>query len=499
MDKVTATESGLLADALAAAGHQLPMPCRGRHSCGKCGVYLAGSVTEPTPEESLLLARNRQPDLPGYSYRLACLARISGEVAIVAASISGVVVAEVGMELASYDGDRPDSLGVAIDIGTTTVTVVLFRLGDREQLASVSELNHQASHGSDVLSRIDAANSIGVEPLRRLIVDQLDRMLAAALGAAGVEASAVTRATITGNTTMLHFLTGLEVASLGVTPFTPVSRFGTTVPAAEVLPRLGSAELYLPPAISTYVGPDITCGLLATGLGSHTEAELLIDVGTNGEMALAAGGRLWCCSTAAGPAFEGAEISAGMPALPGAIEDVWVEAGELRYATIGHKRAKGLCGTGLIGVVDALLDLGRIDDTGLLASPSVPIGDSGIELTQADVRKLQLAKAAIAAGIDTLLAEAGLAPDYLAVAHLAGGFGSYLQPLPAAGIGLIPTELVERAEPAGNTALTGAVLLTLSRAARVRAAELAEQAQEVGLATHPVFTERFIENMGFRE
>ena len=177
---------------------------------------------------------------------------------------------------------------MAIDIGTTTVTVVLFRLGDREQLASVSELNHQASHGSDVLSRIDAANSIGVEPLRRLIVDQLDRMLAAALGAAGVEASAVTRATITGNTTMLHFLTGLEVASLGVTPFTPVSRFGTTVPAAEVLPRLGSAELYLPPAISTYVGPDITCGLLATGLGSHTEAELLIDVGTNGEMALAA-------------------------------------------------------------------------------------------------------------------------------------------------------------------------------------------------------------------
>ena len=481
-----------------AAGHHLPMPCGGRHSCGKCGVYLAGAVAEPTPAERELLDRNPQPELPGYHYRLACLAQISGEVAIVAASISGVVVAELGRALAGYDGDRPDSHGLAIDIGTTTITVVLFRLGDCEQLADVSELNHQVSHGTDVLGRIDAANTLGVALLQRLIVDQLDRMVADALQAADLEASAVSRVTIPGNTTMLPFLTGLAVSTLGGAPFTPVSRFGTTLPAADVLPRLTAAELYLPPAISTYVGPDISCGLLATGLGAGPDAHLLVDVGTNGEMALGADGLIWCCSTAAGPAFEGAEISAGMPALPGAIEDVWAEDGTLRYATIGGKRARGLCGTGLIGVVDALLDLEVIDETGVLATPSVAIGDSEIELTQADVRKLQLAKAAIAAGIDTLLAEAGIAAGELDTVSLAGGFGSYLQPRPAAGIGLIPSVLVERAEPAGNTALTGAVLLTLSRAARLRAEELAGQAQEVGLATHPVFTDRFIENMGFR-
>ncbi|MFZ0530779.1 MAG: ASKHA domain-containing protein, partial [Propionicimonas sp.] len=345
MDRVTATRTGLLADALLAAGHHLPMPCRGRHTCGKCGVYLTGEVAEPSAEEEALLARRSQPALPGYAYRLACLAEIRGEVGIVASSISGIVVAEVGMELATYDGDDPDSIGLAIDIGTTTVTAVLFRLGDREQLADVSELNHQAVHGSDVLSRIDAANSLGVARLQQLIVEQLNSMLGRALESTGTLPSQITRVTITGNTTMLHLLTGRPVTSLGVYPFTPVTLFGQTVPAATVLRGLTNAELYLPPAISTYVGPDITCGLLATGLGSHAEPELLVDVGTNGEMALAADGGLWCCSTAAGPAFEGAEISAGMPALPGAIEDVWAEGGRLAYSTIGDKRARGLCGT----------------------------------------------------------------------------------------------------------------------------------------------------------
>jgi uncharacterized 2Fe-2S/4Fe-4S cluster protein (DUF4445 family) len=226
---------------------------------------------------------------------------------------------------------------------------------------------------------------------------------------------------------------------------------------------------------------------------------LLVDIGTNGEMALAARGGLWCCSTAAGPAFEGAEISAGMPALPGAIEDVWVDGDHLGYSTIGHVRPKGLCGTGLIGTVDALLDLGVIDETGAMPAKSVEVGDSKISLTQADVRKLQLAKAAVAAGIDTLLNEAGLQAEEVAALHLAGGFGSYLQPRPAAGIGLIPLALADKADPAGNTALTGAVLLTLSRAARQTAEERARTAHEVALSTHRVFMDRYIENMGFRD
>jgi len=498
VDKVFPTESGVLGDALLEAGQYLPMPCRGRHTCGKCGVYVAGDVEPPDAVESALLRRASQPELPGFDYRLACLCHIRGEVSIVASSISGVVVADVGMDLATYDGDAPEALGLAVDIGTTTVTVLLFRLGTCERLADVSELNHQAVHGADVLSRIDAATKRGTGELQRLIADQLNHMLADVLAASGSAASEVTRVTVTGNTTMLHLLTGKPVASLGVYPFTPVTLFGDTLPASALFESLANAELYLPPAISTYVGPDITCGLLATGLGANGRPEILLDLGTNGEMALSAGGRLWCCATAAGPAFEGAEISSGMPALPGAIEDVYVIDGGVGYSTIGNKRPKGVCGTGLIGAVDAWLDVGVVDETGAMESASAPIGASGISLTNADVRKLQLAKAAVAAGIDTLLSEAGLAPDDVATLHLAGGFGSYLQPAPAAGIGLFPPTLVDRVDPAGNTALSGAVLLTLSVAARKAAEQWASSASEVQLSTHPVFMDRYIEDMAFR-
>ncbi|MCL2463708.1 MAG: ASKHA domain-containing protein [Micrococcales bacterium] len=498
MDKVHATATGLLADALAAAGHHLPMPCRGRHTCGKCGVYVAGAAQPPEAIEAALLARSPQPALPGYDYRLACLCHIDDAVSIVASSISAVVVADVGMDLVGYDGDEPESLGVAIDIGTTTVTVLAFRLGDRERLADVSALNHQAVHGADVLSRIDAANTLGVPALQRLIVGQLDQMIARVLDRAGARPTDVTRLTVTGNTTMLHLLTGRPVASLGVYPFTPQTLFGVDLPAAALFASLTRAECYLPPGISTFVGPDIVCGMLATGLGTHDEPELLVDVGTNGEMVLTSRGDTWCCSTAAGPAFEGAEISAGMPALPGAIEDVWVEGEGVGFATIGHKRPKGLCGTGLISAVDAFLTLGVIDGTGAMGAASAVIGRSGISISQADVRKLQLAKSAVAAGIDTLLSEAHLTAGELSALHLAGGFGSYLQSRPAAGIGLIPQALVDATDPAGNTALTGAVLLTLSRTARRTAAQRAAAAREVSLSTHPVFMDRYIENMAFR-
>jgi len=498
MDKVHPTETGLLADALAAAGQHLPMPCGSRHTCGRCGIYVAGPVEPAGETEAALLERAKASPLPGYSFRLPCLARISGEVTIVASSISGVVVADVGDELVSYDGDEPGSYGCAIDVGTTTVTVMLLRLGDGERLADVSQLNHQVAHGSDVLSRIDAADQVGVGVLQKLIVEQLGEMISEVLSQAGVAADQVTRLTITGNTTMLHLLIGREVTSLGVYPFSAQTLFGYAEPASKLFPSLTRAELYLPPGFSTYVGPDIVCGLLATGLGAGGRAEMLIDAGTNGEMVLAAGGRLWCCSTAAGPAFEGAEISEGMPALPGAIDGVWLQDGQVRYSTIGRRRAKGICGTGLIGAVDTYLDVGAIEPSGFVEDGGIRIGTSGISLTQADVRKLQLAKAAIAAGVDTLLQEAELKAEDLQAVHLAGAFGSYLQPRPAAGIGLIPPAVVEKTGAAGNTALTGAVLLTLSRAARRAAERRSREAQEVDLGSSPVFMERYVDNMAFR-
>jgi len=493
---VLPTDSGLLADALTAAGCFTPMPCRGRHSCGKCAVYVSGRLPPPGPDEAALLARFPQPGMPGYVRRLACLARIDGETEVVVSSMGGVAIAPADLPLVTYDGDEPMSLGCAVDVGTTTVTVLLFRLGSHERLADVSELNHQAVHGADVITRIDAASRVGVDALQRLIVTQLDRMLAEALARADAPAGAVTRLTVTGNTTMLHLLTGRPVASLGVSPFTPDSLFGYETAASDLFPSLTAARLYLPPAISAFVGPDIVCGILATQPGEAGGPELLVDVGTNGEMALTVGGKRLCCSTAAGPVFEGANISAGMPALPGAIDDVWVEAGACQYSTIGGRRPRGLCGTGLIGAVDALLTLGVVDGTGAMDNTPTVIGDR-VSVTQADVRQLQLAKAAVAAGIDALLHAAGLTPDGVARVHLAGGFGSYLRVEPAAGIGLIPRVLTARCQPAGNTALSGAAMLTTSGAARAAAERIARQAEEVQLSTDACFMARYIERMAF--
>lgn len=326
-------------------------------------------------------------------------------------------------------------------------------------------------------------------------------MFADVLDRAQVAPEQVTQITITGNTTMLHLLTGRPVAALGVAPFTPDTLFGYTEPAQKYFPGLVNAQVYFPPGISTYVGPDIVCGLLATGVGSQDRAPgLLVDIGTNGEMALAAGGRLWCCSTAAGPAFEGGEISEGMPALPGAIDEVWADQGRIGYSTVRGKRARGICGTGLISAVHTYLATGVLDDSGYLDvddDAGLEIDGSHIHLSQADVRKLQLAKAAVAAGIDTLVDSAGIDADQVDRLHLAGAFGSYLQAGPAAGIGLIPQVLAGRTDPAGNSALTGAVLLTRNRGARRVAEARAAAAEEVQLATSPVFMTRYVDQMSF--
>ncbi|MDR1892491.1 MAG: ASKHA domain-containing protein [Oscillospiraceae bacterium] len=537
---------GLLSDALFAAGVPLSMPCGGRRSCGKCAVFVSGAADEVSEEEKILLARlpEKTPPAPGYVRRLACFCHISGEVLAALEDDGRIAVASpcrcgapsplprspagdipprprlpifnLISSKFNYDGEHPEDFGVAVDIGTTTVTVIVLRLGDGRILADKSERNRQTVFGADVLSRIDAANRLGAEPLRDAITGQLCRLIADALSVAGAAPEAVRRICVTGNTTMLHLLTGHSVASLGVVPFEPETRFGETLPAVSLFPALTSARLYLPNAISAYVGPDIVCGILSSGLPDR-ENSLLVDVGTNGEMAINANGCLLCCATAAGPAFEGAEISSGMAALPGAIDFVRPIPGALRspesaargtprikgdykeiyFSTIGGQPAVGVCGTGLISAVDTLLKLGLMDETGMAYDDELPLGNSGISLTQQDIRKLQLAKSAIASGIATLIHEGGLPENDVRALYLSGGFGSYIRPESAIGIGLIPKTLGDRSVSAGNSALAGAAQLTLNAGLREKAVEIANVTKEIQLATHPFFMEQYIENMMF--
>lgn len=489
----TITAHANLGEALRREGAAPAMPCAGRKTCGKCAVFARGDLSAPTAEEAgLLSALNGLKAPEGFALRLACFCELQGRAKIILPESGAIAVAAAAQSAAAYDGTQPERQGLAVDIGTTTVTLLLFALGQASAPIAVNQSNRQASFGADILSRISAANAQGTAPLQRAIVSQLDEMLTQALHLAGKPRSDIARACITGNTTMLHLLTGRDPASIGTYPFVPQSLFGEEIDAGEIFPGL-TCGLYLPPAISAYAGADLLCGILATGLAEQ-EGSLLLDIGTNGEMALSTGGKLFCCATAAGPVFEGACISHGMPAVPGAVDHVWTKQGRTAFSVLGGGTAKGLCGTGLIDLTAALLALGLIDETGLLEAGAYHLSQ-GISLRQEDVRALQLAKAAIAAGVDTLLQDSGCSSSVRLL--LSGGFGSYINAQAAAAIGLIPKALSQTARPAGNTALAGAVALTRSRALRRRAAQLAAEAIEIPLATHAAFMERYIGHMNF--
>jgi uncharacterized 2Fe-2S/4Fe-4S cluster protein (DUF4445 family) len=252
--------------------------------------------------------------------------------------------------------------------------------------------------------------------------------------------------------------------------------------------------VYLPPCISAFVGADTVCALLATEL-TKGETALLADIGTNGEMALWHGGRLSVCSTAAGPAFEGVGISQGMRGEEGAVDRVCSVNGRMHAHVIGEGAPRGICGSGLVDAAATMLDLEILDESGYLED-ACPIAE-GVSVTPEDVRALQLAKSAIAAGLLTLLWEAGLSKEGALPLFIAGGFGTYLDRRNAERIGLLPRGLARNAVAVGNAALAGASLLLLDREAEAEALSLARRAHTVELATHPVFSEKFMEAMTF--
>ena len=483
----------------------VPLPCGGRRHCGNCGVLLRGEASPVSPEEAAFLCKYAAPP-EGFVWRLACFCVLHGPAEALLPDGNAFNVADAQGDLPGYDGDQPGTAGLAVDIGTTTVTLAAYRFPGREPLAVVSEMNRQSAFGADVISRIGGDH----QALHECIRAQLRGMLAQT----GVAPEGVTRAVVTGNTAMLHFFAGLDPAGMGRYPFTPQSLFGETI-AWDLLP---SAEIYLPPCITAFVGADIACGALAAGFTRGESNTLLVDVGTNGEMLLRSQGQLRCCSVAAGPAFEGAEISSGLPALPGAIDKVWQERGQLRWHALTAASqplgapVRGICGTGLISALRAFLELGTLDETGAVQAreddpyllwredgPALWLAGSDVTLTQRDVRRLQLVKAAVAAGITTMLGEAGLDEDQIERLWLAGGFGSYLDPLDAAAIGMIPQTLAARAFAGGNLALRGAETLLFSKGLRAEAQCLARETVEIPLASHKVFQAAFVEEMGFPE
>jgi uncharacterized 2Fe-2S/4Fe-4S cluster protein (DUF4445 family) len=409
-------------------------------------------------------------------------------------------------------------LGLAVDLGTTKLAAYLVDLEAGETLARAGAMNPQISYGEDVLSRIAYANHgpSARRTLQRLAVDALDGLAGQLCDQADRDRDGIVDCVLVGNTAMHHLVAGLPVRQLGQAPYVAACSGALEFRAGEVGLRLSpGATLYMPPLIAGYVGADHVAMLLATGSGQATGTVLALDIGTNTEISLASGGRLWSCSTASGPAFEGAHISDGMRAAPGAIERVHYRHGHFSVQTVDDRPPVGLCGSGILDAVAEGLGAGIIDARGGLVRSHplvkrengcatcllVPAAQTGhnrdIVLTRADVGEIQLAKGAIHAGTELLLAAAGIEVSDLDEVIVAGAFGTYLDPRSAIRVGLLPRIPQARVRQVGNAAGAGARRLLLSRRARRAAVELAGRAQYLELTTHPAFADHFAEAMSF--
>jgi uncharacterized 2Fe-2S/4Fe-4S cluster protein (DUF4445 family) len=376
------------------------------------------------------------------------------------------------------------------------------------------------------MSRIAFAQEspANLRKLRLRVVGLLNQHIAHVCRESGVLPKWIYKVVVVGNTCMHHLLLGIDPTYLGLAPYAPVVRHALVVPARDLPLRIApGARVCLLPLIAGFVGADAVAVILATRLDESARVRIAVDIGTNGEVLLGSRERLWACSAPAGPALEGAQIRHGMRAALGAIDRVTV-GDDLQVHTIGDTDALGICGSGLIDLVAGLLDAGVIDWTGLIQVETRELlppalrdrvrmrgedrlvvvlrpGESGarqeIVLGQDDVRQVQLAKGAIAAGIALLQQVSGLPPEAFAELLLAGGFGNYLSIESAARIGLIPALPPGQVRYVGNAASLGAQLALLSEAERGRAARIAGRVEHVSLAAHPRFEEVFVECMNF--
>ncbi len=466
--------------ALYEAGVFAAQPCGGHGLCGKCAAMMAGEISEPTAEEKRLGAR------------LICQTVILGDASVTIPQSLPMDQIELGGSAAIIpENPLGEGYGAAVDIGTTTLALRLFQLQSGQCLGVSSMANPQIAVAADVIGRIGVAMDGRLGELQRMIAAAIETLIAQSAAQADIAPDQVKTLVVTGNTTMLYLLTGRSPETLSRAPFEADCLYG-------VMTRLNGRTVYLPPCLHAFVGADIATAVLASGMCEHDDISLLCDVGTNGEIALWKDGTLYVSSTAAGPAFEGAGITCGCGSIPGAIDRVTVINGALQADTIRNAPAVGLCGSGLVDAVAALLELEWLDETGAMDDDEVVLRDA-VTLTQADIRAVQLAKAAIAAGIECLMHAAGVAEAEVQTVYVAGGFGSHLNLANAARIGLLPQGLVSRTKVIGNAALDGAVRTLLQGKRQQALRRISACARHVDLGGNALFNDLYVENMFFPE
>ncbi|NLM97021.1 MAG: DUF4445 domain-containing protein [Halanaerobiaceae bacterium] len=524
--------------------------CGSRRSCGKCKVKVLegnGGIIETEREllSSLELAEG---------YRLACCIDLFSDLKIELLPEGEIQVLTGGLEqridfnpwMRVFEMDEPEGeniyllnycnkslkvatepvtgvYGLAVDIGTTTVAVYLINLLDGKEVDTASFHNPQKIHGADVISRIHYAQEgrENVNELRRLLLDKLNGEIIALADRNGIKKEEIFQVTVVANTTMSHLFVGVNPRSLARAPYRPVFTRGLEFTAeAAGLGINPSGVVQLLPSVSAFIGSDILADLLLVDFDSDSW-KLLIDIGTNGEVVLGNRERLLSCSTAAGPAFEGANISHGTASIPGAISSFKILGDKsFEYGTIGSKAPLGICGSGLVDIIAEMLEHKILTPTGLFSDDPgngfserftyyndikafvlVERGASSIDrpilLSQKDVRELQLAKGALAAGVNILLKEAGISSRELDTIYIAGGFGSFINIESARRIGLLPENTEADVVKLGNGAGLGARSYLLDRSREDRVEEIIEKMEFLELSMRSDFQEEFMSSMLF--
>lgn len=424
-----------------------------------------------------------------------------------------------------HNGKMPMKFhGVAIDIGTTTVAAYLYDLAEGKLIKTTSCLNPQRGYGADVISRIEFASQ-SKENLKQLQL-AIGEKIVDILFDLSETIQEITMVTIAGNTTMLHLLCGIDPAAIASAPFIPATLSHQTRYAKELFSFFPNDLDFNPicillPSISGYVGADIVAGILTCRMDINPKANLLVDIGTNGEIALSNNEQIVACSTAAGPAFEGANITCGMGGVSGAIDKVLFEDGDIKFTTILDESPVGICGSGIVAAVATLLKTRVIDETGrfeddlslvpatihkkiikinnetIFAFSINEEGNPSVYLTQKDIREVQNAKAAVCAGVRLLMEQQKIRPEDVDNVYIAGGFGNYLNIDDAFAIGLLPNELNGKAKMMGNTSGLGASLCLLDHDMLKQCESIAKKTTYYELSSDKRFTDLYIDAMLF--
>lgn len=543
---VTVESGATILEAARKADLILESPCNGMGTCGKCKVQLPISqLSNIRPSE------NRQAvsaEEAAQGVVLSCQSHIYGDIEVrfyaqnqnktlkilsegksFAFNIKNLITKKFdgkntlvfgkGKKLGEETGNTEnENYGLAVDIGTTTVVASLIDVTSGEEKASVSALNTQSLTAQDVLSRIQFASSDnGLAKMYQNITDQINRMIAELEAQTGISRSNIYEVIYSGNTTMIHLAVNVNPKSLGKFPYTPAIYGGNSLSAAEYGIAISPfGYLYLPPIISAYVGPDITSGVLACQLDQIKGTALFLDIGTNGEMVLAKDGSLFATSTAAGPAFEGMNISCGMRANKGAIEFFEINGEKINIKTIGNAPPVGICGSGLLDIVGELVRVGVIGSNGKLVSlekqdlpqflASRLLKKGGklcfevaeqIYLTQKDIRQVQLAKGAVRAGVEALLAKQNIDASNVDIVEIAGSFGYHLRANSLINIGLLPPQFEGKVLFVGNTSKSGARAFLLNYDFRESIKEIVKQIGVVELGNTSDFERLFVKCLSF--